>query len=142
MEKESSLPDGPKGPKVLSDSPSKKEKPNGDSGSSKKRRVDRSLSEYVALETEPSNSKSGDFEELVEQRMIKRRNSFSEKSKGPQASFAKARTPNMFMALIGDKEMSDPEIESMSDDDQDLTTSKESAQPDNSDQSFQYHTSR
>ena len=77
----------------------------------------------------PVRSNSGDFEELVEQRLIKRRNSLKVKSlqkleKGPvRPSAALFQAPSIFLALIGDKEISDPEEITESDED---ATTKES----------------
>ena len=79
-----------------------------------------------ALVTEPSGS-GGSFEELVEKRLIRRRNSFTGGEDKPmKRNMSFVRTPGMFMALMGDKDMSDPE--SLIDTDEDETTSKDSNQ--------------
>jgi hypothetical protein len=102
------------------------ESPGGDSGSARKKNMSRSYSAAEVIETEPCipSSAKDSFEELALERLVKRRNSFTEKSRGPKPTVSRANTPNMFMALIGDKEMSDPEISSSSEDE--MTTSKES----------------
>ena len=86
-----------------------------------------SSSEVVA--TEPClPPRNGNFEELVQNRLITRRNSFTEgKSSnywGDRRSTLVTRTPDMFLALIGDKDISDPESLSISDGEE--TTSKDS----------------
>ena len=81
------------------------------------------------MATEPClPSRIGNFEELVQNRLITRRNSFTggkgSDSGGKRLSTHVSRTPDMFLALIGDKEISDPESLSISDEEE--TTSKDS----------------
>ena len=61
----------------------------------------------------------------MEKRLIRRQNSFTEgKGQPKKHKMSFARAPDMFMALMGDKDMSDPE--SLIDTDEDETTSKDS----------------
>ena len=68
------------------------------------------------------------FEELVQNRLFTRRNSFtsgkSSNSWGDRRNKLVSRTPDMFLALIGDKDISDPDSLSISDEEE--TTSKDS----------------
>ena len=121
--------DGPVGPRVSM--PAKINCQPGDPKKSKDRILRKSSSESdvkVRAVTEPSIS-DGNFEELVEKRLLKRRNSFQEsKTTGPNAqrlSGALLRAPtSLFMALMGDKDLSDQEFSDITSDES--TTTKES----------------
>ena len=120
--------DGPVGPKVNSSTPTIEQPPSGDKDKRKKKNLSNmrhAQSSHEVLVTEPSTPKvAGNFEELVEKRLIKRRNSFQENDKFQKRQSNLMRAPNMFMALLGDNDLSDPE--SMNDSDEDETTSKDS----------------
>ena len=79
--------DGPVGPKVSASSPKIESAPTGDNDQTKKKNpktLKHASTSSDVLVTEPCEAKSGgNFEELVERRLIRRQNSFTEGKSKP-----------------------------------------------------------